>query len=363
MTKLDDARKIINEADKKIAELFCARMNAVKGVAEYKAEHGMPIFDEAREKEVITRNSGLVKQDDLREYYVTFLQNMMDISKRYQSRLLNGMKIAYSGVEGAFAHIAAGRIFQDAKLVPCADFSEAYKSVETGESDAAVLPIENSYAGEVGQVTDLLFSGSLYVNGIYELAINQNLLALPEASIEDIKEVISHSQALSQCAPYIKKHGFLATGYPNTALAAQHVKESGNKNIAAIASEETAELYGLKILEANINMSNVNTTKFAVLSRSLKQNNQDKGQCSIILFTTKNEAGSLARAIDIIGAHKFNMRTLRSRPMKELLWQYYFYAEVEGDVRSEEGEKMLAELSVSCDKVKVAGVFLPHRVI
>lgn len=364
MNEIEKARKIINETDKKIAELFCRRMEAAKDVAMYKSEHGLPILDAAREQDLIAANSALIKDDVFREYYINFLQNMMDISKAYQHRLIKGMKVAYSGVEGAFAHIASGKIFPDAELISCADFKEAYMSVVNGECDSVVLPLENSYAGEVGQVTDLLFSGSLFLNGVYDLAINQNLLALPEADITDITNVYSHPQALAQCSSYIRKHGFLSTQYANTAMAAQFVKESGNKALAAIASEETAELYGLKILERNINKSRLNTTKFGVFSRSMNTNKSQNNECIALVFTVKNEAGSLAEAINIIGSqHKFNMRTLRSRPMKELLWQYYFYAEIEGNVDSAEGRAMLDELSQSCDKLKIVGKFLPHQML
>ena len=363
MTKLDKARSIINRVDKEMASLFCERMEAARLVAEYKAEHGLPVFDAQREKEVIKNNSAFVADDVLREYYVPFLQNVMDISKGYQRRLLSGMKIAYSGVEGAFAHIASRRIFPDGEAVSYPDFSSAYEAVASGDCDVAVLPVENSYAGEVGQVTDLVFQGGLYINGIYELAVNQNLLALPGADITKIKTVVSHPQALAQCASFISDHSLSSIPYENTALAAKYVKESGDMTLAAIASEETAELYGLTVLAPKINMSGVNTTKFAVLSRALSTDVRGKGYCSVILFTVKNEAGSLAGAIDIIGSHRFNMRTLRSRPLKGLLWEYYFYAELEGDVRSEEGKEMLCELKGLCDNVKVAGVYLPHMSI
>lgn len=363
MTKLERARSIINRVDKEIASLFCERMEAAKLVAEYKAEHGLPVFDGQREKEVIKNNSNLVADDTLREYYVPFLQNMMDISKSYQRRLLSGMNIAYSGVEGAFAHIASCGIFPDGKTFSYPDFAAAYDAVEKGDCDAAVLPVENSYAGEVGQVTDLVFQGNLYINGIYELAVNQNLLALPGAELSDIKTVVSHPQALAQCASFISEHSLSSIPYENTALAAKYVLETGDKSLAAIASEETAEIYGLSVLMPKINMSNMNTTKFAVLTRALSTDRGGKGYCSAILFTVKNEAGSLAHAIDVIGSHRFNMRTLRSRPLKGLLWEYYFYAELEGDVRSEDGRKMLQELSEICDKVKIAGVYLPHMSI
>lgn len=155
------------------------------------------------------------------------------------------MKIAYSGVEGAFANIAASRIFPDGHLVSFGDFEEAYNAVVDGECDCCVLPIENSFAGEVGQVMDLMFQGSLYINGVYGLPVVQNLLALPGTKMSDIKEVVSHPQALSQCAAYITKHGYSMRQSSNTARAAKEVVERGDPHVAAIASAETAELYGL----------------------------------------------------------------------------------------------------------------------
>lgn len=169
------------------------------------------------------------------------------------------MRIAFSGVEGAFASIATGKIFPDGIRVPFSDFKDAYNAVSRGDCDSAVLPIENSYAGEVGQVMDMIFSGPLYVNGVYDLPLNQNLIGLPQAGIDDIKVVVSHPQALAQCASYIKDHGFEQQSYTNTALAAQYVKQQNDKRIAAIASDETARLYGLKVLESKINGRPVKT--------------------------------------------------------------------------------------------------------
>ena len=163
---LDDARKIINAADREMAELFVRRMQAAAEIAEYKKIHGLPVTDPEREREVVAKNSGYIADSVLREYYVTFINDVMSVSRAYQTRLLNGMKIAYSGTEGAFAHIAAGKIFSCGKRVAYGNFRDAYDSVVSGECDCAVLPIENSYAGEVGQVTDMLFSGTLYLNGV-----------------------------------------------------------------------------------------------------------------------------------------------------------------------------------------------------
>ncbi len=359
--KLEAAREIINEVDAKMAELFVKRMRAAELVAEHKKEHGLPILDQKREDAVIEKNSALIEDEALKGYYIDYLKHMMSISRAYQYRLQSGMKVAYSGVEGAFAHIAAGRIFPGGNRVSYTDFKAAYTAVVNGECDAVVLPIENSYAGEVGQTIDLIFSGGLVINGIYELEIHQNLLGLSGAAVEDIKKVTSHPQALSQCHDYIKMRGFDAEESTNTALAAKTVAESGDKTLGAIASVETAEIYGLKVLEANINKSGENTTRFAVLSKIGAST--PTFSSSVIMFTVKHEAGSLAGAISIIGKYGFNMTALRSRPLKKHSWQYYFYIEIDGRTDTEKGANMLAELSNVCDKLKVVGTFEPHTEI
>ncbi len=356
---LDDARKIINEVDGKMAELFVKRMRASEMVAKFKREHGMKIFDPAREEEVVRRNSELIGDEELRAYYVNFLKNNMAVSRAYQDKLLCGMKVAYSGTEGAYAHIAASKLYPTARKLAYNDFLGAYRSVEAGECDVCVLPVENSYNGDVGQVTDLMFSGSLYVNGITELSITHDLLGVEGASLGTVREVVSHPQALGQCAEYLYERGYIQHDYANTALAAKYVAERNDPSVAAIASAEAAEIFGLRVIAHNINKSRTNTTRFAVFSRALHEHKRtEMGVHTVLLFTVRNEAGALAKAIDVIGKHGFNMRTIRSRPMKELLWQYYFYVEAEGNIYTDEGAKMLRELELYCDRLKPVGTYI-----
>ncbi len=352
MTELDKARKLINNADREMARLFEERMEAVRMVAHYKKEHGVPVDDLAREAEIIARNSDMVENDELRSYYVDFLRSTIDISKSFQHRLLDGMRVAYSGVEGAFANIAAERIFPDATCVGYPNFDSAYQAAVSGECDCVLLPVENSFNGDVGKVLDLAFFGSLYINGVYEAEVVQNLLAVKGASMDDVKTVISHPQALGQCASYIEKHGFTPVEAVNTAVAAKNVAEQGRKDIAAIGSAEAAEKFGLKILESRINESGNNTTRFAVFSRTMK-NMSPNDKHFIMLFTVKNVAGSLGKAVSVIGEHGFNLRALKSRPTKDLIWDYYFYAEGEGNLDTDEGRAMLSALDECCNSVKV----------
>ncbi len=359
--KLDEAREIINSVDEQMAQLFVERMKAVEMVYEHKKEYGLPILDEEREAAVIEQNAAKVKDEVLKGYYIDYLKSLMSISRAYQARMQSGLKIAYSGVEGAFAHIAAGRIFPDGNRIAYRDFPSAYNSVTNGECDIVVLPIENSYAGEVGQTIDLIFSGGLYINGIYELEIRQNLLGVDGATVDDIKKVISHRQALSQCHEYTKLRGFDTEETNNTAVAAKTVAQLNDKTVGAIASLETAKIYGLKVLETDINKSGENTTRFAVLSKV--KATAPSSASSVLTFSVKNEAGSLASAISIIGKYGYNMIALRSRPLKKLSWQYYFYVEIDGLVDSENGKQMLSELGAVCDKLKVVGTFAPHSEI
>lgn len=356
MSNLDKARQAINEADREIVRLFEQRMDAVRQVAEYKKEHGIPVEDTTREEHIVRKNAAYIENEDYRSYYVSFLRSAMELSKNYQHRLLDGMRVAYSGVEGAFANIVAERIFPDAKAIPHSDFADAYNAVMNGECDCALLPVENSHNGDVGKVLDLAFFGNLYVTGVYEAEIVQNLLVVPGTTLEDIKTVISHPQALGQCAAYIKHYGFNTVEAVNTAVAVQQVAEIGRKDIAAIGSVEAGEKFGLTKLEGHINESGQNTTRFAVFSRARRTPNP-KDTSFILLFTVNNTAGSLGRAVSVIGEHGFNLRALKSRPTKELVWDYYFYAEGEGDLTDDNGKEMLRKLKECCSNVKILGSY------
>ncbi len=188
------------------------------------------------------------------------------------------------------------------------------------------------------------------------MEIVQNLLAVPGTSIDEVQRVMSHPQALGQCALYIQKHGFEPVACVNTAVAAETVARENRHDTAAIGSEEAAGRYGLQILESHINASSKNTTRFAVFSRARKTPALNDN-CFIMLFTVKNEPGCLGKAISTIGENGFNLRALKSRPTKELSWSYYFYAEGEGRIDSFEGRRMLAALAPNCMDVKILGSF------
>ncbi len=365
MNGLDEQRKEINRIDTEMARLFEERMSVCGKIAEYKKEHGLSVRDPEREIELINKNRALIASEDVESYYVRFLQSTIDLSCNYQSKLMEGAKVTYCGTKGAYAYVAAKRMFPEAELSEFSNFTDAYRAVENGEYDCAVLPLENSYAGEVGAVMDLMFSGSLYVNQVLDVSIAHSLIAPKGATLQSIKTVLSHQQAIDQCGDYLRRHGFKVESYSNTALAAKYVSEQNDPTIAAIASAETAEIFGLEVLDREINDSKNNTTRFASFSRAQNRPASTVKRTDenfILVFTVQNEAGSLAKALNIIGAHGFNMRNLRSRPMKDLQWSYYFYIEAEGNVNTENGRDMMRELSAVCAKLRMAGSYFAHNV-
>lgn len=359
---ITEARKNIDRIDREMAELFAERMQAAAVVAAYKEEHGLPVEDKAREAEMIARNTERLPPA-YRPYYRNFLVGTITESKRYQRLLVSGLRVAYSGVEGAFAHVATMRIFgEPGEKVACPDFATAYRSVESGACHCAVLPIENSYAGDVGQVMDLAWRGSLTISGIYDLPLSQCLLAKPGVTLAEVREVVSHPQALAQCQPYLRRQGWIQTTAVNTAVAARTVAAGERREVAVIAARETAELYGLQVLENDINEQKSNTTRFAVFSPAACEIKPSDNHF-VLLFSCKNQPGALGDAISVISRHDYNLKCLKSHPTGVENWAYYFYAEGEGNLGTEAGQTMRRELERVCNSVRVLGSFSGERML
>lgn len=351
--KLTDARDKINEIDAQMAALFEQRLAAVADVLAYKREHNLPVFDAEREQQVISRNLARLADDTLAPYYRRYLQSLMDITKDWERAALKQDTVAFAGAEGAFAWQAARGLFPDYRYQICENFADVFTEVLEDRAAFGVIPFENSYSGEVGEVFDLLFRHPCHIDAIWDLPVCQNLLALPGARLADIREVVSHPQALSQCAPFLQAHNLQPRPYTNTALAAQYVMDTGDKSIAAIASKDSAELYGLSILAEAINSSSANTTRFIVIGKDLTLT----GSRFNLLFTVNHNAGQLARVMSLIGDMGFNMESIKSRPMKDLPWQYYFYVEIEGRLDDERTRELLARLKTNCDTLKILGSY------
>ena len=353
MDQLQQARQIIDRADREMARLFEQRMQAVRQVIEYKRSHDLPILDAAREEQVVAKNMALLTDAELAPYYEEYIRRQMELSRRYQAHILGRETIAYQGVEGAFSHIALTRLFPGARAKSCAGWDEVFTAVETQQAAFGVLPFENSSAGDVSAVLDLCWKHDLYVVQMYDLPVGQNLLGLPGASLGDIRTVYSHPQAISQSERFLKTLNLTAQPMENTAAAAQFVSQQGNKALAAIASEETAALYGLQVLASQINTEGDNTTRFIVVGRE----KPTQGNRFSLLFAADHKAGMLAQVIQQIGAAGFNMECIKSRPMPHVQFEYYFYVELVGDANSPAAQQLLAEMQATCRTVRLLGVY------
>lgn len=353
MSMLDEARKQINEIDAQMAELFEQRMHAVEDVIAYKKDHQMPVLDSDREHAVIDQNLHLIQDARYKESYRQFIEKVMEISRAYQKRILNQDVVAYGGAKGAFSHIAAMKCFPQSELKNYPTFEEVFQAVISGDAAYGVIPFENSYTGEVGDMLDMLLEYDVSIQRMYDLKICQNLLGVPGAAIEDIRQVYSHPQALAQSSLFLQGRGFELIPYGNTALAAQYVAETKDPSKAAIASIETAELYGLNVLVRDINTSSQNATRFVIIAKTPKAS----GNRFSLLFTVKHETGALMKVMQLMAGHGMNLESIKSRSLHDQPWAYYFYCEIVGDINSEEAVQLLEEMKQECAMVKVIGIY------
>lgn len=353
MSLLDDARKQINEIDAQMADLFEQRMQAVEDVITYKIEHSMDVLDASREKQVLDRNIGLIKKEEYKESYQAFMETMLKISKNYQKTVIYRDTIGYQGVQGAFSHIASEKVFPYRKKRNFASFEDVFQAVCNQEVAYGVIPFENSYTGEVGEVLDLLMRYDVYIQEIYDLKISQNLLGVKGATLQDIKQVYSKDQAIYQSKRFLDGRGYDLIPYPNTALAAEYVAKEQDKTKAAIAAKENAELYGLDILAEDINTSEQNTTRFIIIGKKMVQD----GNRFSMIFTAKHETGALLKAMEVVAKHGFNMESIKSRSIKNKPWAYYFYVEIDGNLKDESATSFMEDMKEVCEEVKVLGAY------
>ena len=280
---------------------------------------------------MLEKAAARIQDPALRPYYRDHVQNMMDIAKQYEAEVLGENRAAYQGVEGAFAHIALRALFPHAEAVSYPTWDEVFE---------AVLDLCYNYP-------------ELWVVDVYDLPISQNLLVLPGTQLAQLRHVYSHQQAIAQSETFLKQFHLPATAMPNTAMAAKFVAESGDPSQAAIASAETAALYGLEVLVPSINTDGDNTTRFIVLSREKPTG----GNRFSLLFTLDNKPGKLAEVIQVIGRFGYDMESIKSRPLPHVPFDYYFYVELVGDPADDETAALLRELDHTCRTVRLLGVY------
>ena len=344
--ELDKIRESIDVIDDKIAELYGERMKLVEEVAEAKKRTGKAVSDPDREKKIIVRVTDKVEEDK-QVYLKRVFETIFETSKAYQTMhaettskisekirqaLEKGTlnfpvkaKVACQGVAGAYSGIAADRLFEIADISYFKNFDGVFQAVEKGFCKYGVLPIENSTAGSVNQVYDLMKKHKFYIVRSVRIPVSHNLVANLDTNISDVKEILSHEQALSQCKHYLE--GFKdvkITACANTAVAAKTLAESGRRDIAAISSRECADLYGLKILDNNVQDNDNNYTRFILIAKDMEFY-EDAQKISIMTTLPQNTPGSLNKLLSKFSNLGINLTKLEFRPIVGSSFEFMFY--------------------------------------
>ncbi len=265
------------------------------------------------------------------------------------------MKVAFQGEPGAYSEQAVFDYYGQVETYPCESFESMFDSVASRKCDAALAPIENSLAGSIHQNYDLLLRHDLNIVGEYFLRIRHCLVAKPGVKKGHIKKVISHPQALGQCAAYLRNHGIRAVPVYDTAGSVKMLKESGAHDVAAIASKRAAELYGMQILEEGIEDNAENYTRFLAVQREAVVP-KEEAKTSIV-FTLKNVPGSLFKAMSVFALRDIDLTKIESRPLQGKPWEYLFYIDFIGSVQNEAVERALDHLGEYAVMLRVLGSY------
>ena len=383
---LSEIRESINEVDQSLAQLFEKRMELVALVAEYKIENDIPILNSEREKQVIDRALESLRDKSLSREMEIFFNELMAISREYQSRYIDEkfvaqtrgsdeawgisalasretkkLKIGFQGVEGSFSEEALLNYFgREAMTSSFRFFEDVFMAIDRGYVDYGILPVENSSTGSVNEVYDLLRKYGCHINGEIVLKVKQNLLGVKGASIEDIKEVYSHSQGFQQSAEFFKEHSsWKLIPYHNTALGAKLVSEAGDISRAAVASERAAAIYGLDILKENLNFNSKNYTRFVIVGKDLELD-ESSDKISVVL-TVRHKAGSLCDVLRLFSQEGLNLLKIESRPIMDKSWEYFFHLDFEGNLQDPHVSRIMDQIRSRTTYFKILGNYRRHR--
>lgn len=374
---IKDLRNKIDSIDTELVRLYAERMAVSSQVADYKREHGLPVLDSKRERELLAKISDKAGPE-LERYARMLYESILATSRAYQDKKLGSTSALYDeiaascektpkifperavvacqGVEGAYSQIAAESLFRLPQISYYKTFEEVFAALDAGECKYAVLPVENSTAGSVNKVYDLMLSHKFYIVRSARVRIEHNLFALPGTRLEDIREIVSHEQALSQCAGYIKSLGNVrATPVLNTAIAAETVKNSGRHDLAALSSHSCGELYGLDCLASSVQDKGANYTRFVCISKDLEI--YPGADRTSFMMVISQRPGSLYRILSKLHASSVNMRKLESRPIPDKDFQIMFYLDADLSMYSPELPTLLAEMESECEELRYLGTY------
>lgn len=374
MEDLGKLREQIDAIDAQIVSLYERRMEISGRVAEYKIETGKKVFDKQREEEKLAALRSLVDSEFNRNGITELFELIMSVSRKRQYQLLTEKgalgklafigvdeldtkraRVVFQGAEGAYSQAAMTQYFGDRINSFHVDtFRDAMVAIDEGSADFAVLPIENSTAGIVSEIYDLLVEFENYIVGEQVIKIEHCLMGVPGTTLSDIRTVYSHPQSLLQSARFLLEYpSWRQVGMKNNAFAAKKVKEEGDKSQAAIASEYAAKIYGLEVLKKGINQSGSNSTRFIIVTNQ-KIFKKDAKKVSIC-FEVPHESGSLYHMLSHIIYNNLNMNKIESRPIEERNWEYRFFIDFEGNLGDSAVKNALRGLRDEARNLRILG--------
>ncbi len=376
--ELKELRDQIDSIDRELVELFKRRMNVSASVAEYKRQNNMQVLDASRERALLNKISEL-SGEEFEEYSRVLYSTILDLSRSYQHKRLDGESLLYKeitdaldntpkmfpsravvacqGVEGAYSQLAAERLFSAPNIVFFSNWEKVFSAVESGLCRYAVIPIENSTAGSVKKVYDLMISHNFKIVRTARIKIDHNLLALKGVKLSDIKEIVSHEQAISQCAAFLASLGpnIKITRVENTAKAAEMVATSGRRDLASLSSRACALQYDLDILQPSVQDNGNNHTRFICITN--KTEIYPGADRTSLMVVTPHKPGALYRMLSKFNALGINLIKLESRPIPDRDFEFMFYFDLEASVYSPKLAQLLSELERECDEFSYLGSY------
>ena len=374
---LNELRTEIDQIDDELVRLFAARMDVAAKIADYKKEHNLPILAPVREREKL-QDVAEKAGPEMANYTRVLYSMLFELSRSYQSKrnetasplyqqITHAIEntpnlfpqapiVACQGVEGAFSQIACEKIFKNPFIMYFRNFDAVFSAIEQGMCQYGVLPLENSTAGSVKKVYDLMIKHNFSIVRTFRLKVDHNLLANKGAKLSDIKEVYSHEQAINQCSEFLHNlHGVTVIPVANTAVAAEMVAKSGRTDVAAISSHVCEELYGLKCLAPSIQDEGNNRTRFICISKNLEiYPGADKTSIMMIL---PHKPGALYKVLARMYVLGINVIKLESRPLPDKDFEFMFYFDLETSIYSEEFVQLMCELDDLCEEFKYLGSY------
>lgn len=361
---LDELRLEIDRVDDQLVKLIQERMDIAAGIAEYKRQHDLPVLNSARERDKLAMIAD-ASRDEMKDYMRVLYSLVFELSRSYQNRLLNKRteqfelihnaientpkmfpkraRVVCQGVDGSYSTVACERLFVDPHVMYVKKFDGVFSAIESGLCDYGIIPIENSTAGSVNQVYDLMIRHNFYIVRSTRIKVNHCLLAKRGTKQEQIWEIFSHEQAIRQCDGYLKSlKDVKVTCCENTAQAAAMVASSERNDVAALSSYRCAELYGLQCLASTVQDNGNNHTRFICISR--KPEIYPGADKTTLMMVLPHKPGSLYKVLARFYALGVNLHKLESRPIPDRDFEFMFYFDLETSVYSDEFVQLICEL-------------------